>query len=157
MFLQTISDREGEDNMTNEKLKHSFLYEALEDIKTFQDMLTNSWSKYYGHLLIKIIGSDTIPFFLITTEGTMLSLSDAATQLETKYFRIEKIEKQSLTITVSLLRAFDLEDKETNTIKDVVRLEKSTAKAVVDLRYITAVQLLEPDLLVRKFYVESKW
>ena len=143
--------------MNNEKLKHSFLYEALKDIKTFQDVLTNSWSKYYGHLFIKIVGSDTIPFFLITTEGTLLSLSDTATQIETKYFRIEKIEKQSLMITVSLLRAFDIEDKETNTIKDVVRLEKSTAKAFIDLRYITAVQLLEPDLLVRKFYVESKW
>ena len=143
--------------MNNQRLKHSFLCEALEDIKTFQDVLTNSWSKYYGHLLIKIIGSDTIPFFLITTEGTMLTLSDAATQIETKYFRIEEIEKQSQTITVSLLRAFDLEDKETNILKDVVRLEKSTAKAIVNLRYITAVQLLEPDLLVRKFYVESKW
>ncbi|MFF5997078.1 hypothetical protein AAGS61_20440 [Lysinibacillus sp. KU-BSD001] len=143
--------------MKNEQQKHSFLCEALEDIKTFQDVLTTSWSKYYGHLLMKIVGSDTIPFCLITTEGTILSLSNATAQIETTYFRLEEIEKQSRHITVSLLRAFDLEDNETNMMKDVVRLEKSTAKATVDLRYITAIQLLDPDLLVRKFYVESKW
>ncbi|WP_431028580.1 hypothetical protein [Lysinibacillus sp. LZ02] len=143
--------------MKNEQRKQSFLCEALEDIKTFQDLLTTSWSKYYGHLLMKIVGSDTIPFCLITTEGTILSLSNATAQIETTYFRLEGIEKQSRHITVSLLRAFDLEDNETNMMKEVVRLEKSLAKATVDLRYITAIQLLDPDLLVRKFYVESKW
>ena len=143
--------------MEHENSKYDFLCEALEDLKTFQDLLTNSWSKYYGHLLTKIIGSDTIPFFLMTIEGVMLSLNDQMSDLETKYFRIENVEKQSRRITVSLLRAFDIEGNVTNTIKDVVRLEKTNAKVTVDLRCILAAQLLEPDLLCRKSYVESKW
>lgn len=133
------------------------LCEALEDIKKFQDMLTTSWSKYYDHLFIKMLGTDTIPFVLMTTEAKMLRLTDSTEKIDTMYFRIEEIDSVQKHLKVSLLRAFDLEDNETTSLKDVVRLEKTTATANVDLCFISAVQLVVTQLLSSEFYVESKW
>lgn len=142
--------------MKQDHAKHH-LCEALEDIKNFQDMLTTAWSKYYDHLFIKLLGTDTIPFVLMTTEAKMLRLTDSTEKIDTIYFRIEQIDREQKRLKVSLLRAFDWEDNETTSLKDVVRLEKTTAIANVDLRFISAVQLVVAQLLSREFYVESKW
>lgn len=140
--------------MKDENLRNG-LYDALFDLKRLQDLLANSWSKYYGHLFSKLVGSDTIPFYLITKECKPFKVINPKTHTETSYFRIEAIEKSQVTLT--LLRAFDLDDNDTNVIQDVMRLEKTEAKLTIDIRSMLAVQLLEPALLGGKFYIESKW
>ena len=143
--------------MKHENLKQNALWDALEDLKRLQDLLANSWSKYYGHYFTKLVGSDTIPCFLTTTECTLLRLHDLKSNLETSYFRLEEIEKSQQRITLSLLRAFDFEDNETNSTKDIARLEKTDVKVTVDLSSILAVQVLNPVLVGHNFYIESKW
>ena len=131
------------------------LYDALFDLKRLQDLLANSWSKYYGHLFSKLVGSDTIPFYFITKECKPFTVINPKTHNATSYFRIETIEKSQVTLTP--LRALDLDDKDTNVMQEVMRLEKTEAKLTIDIRSMLAVQLLEPALLGGKFYIESKW
>lgn len=133
------------------------LCEALEDLLKLQDMLTNAWSKYYGHLFIKLLGTDTIPFVLMTSKSTFFRLTDSVEQFETIYFRLESIEQVQKRIHVTLLRAFDVESNETDSLNETVRLEKTMAKASIDLRWISAIQLVDTKLFGREFYVESKW
>lgn len=141
--------------MKQDHTRHQ-LYEALEDIKKFQDALTNTWSKYYDHLLVKLLGTDTIPFVLMTKDSKLLRLTNSKEKVDTVYFRIESIEYQKKQLELTLLRAFDHEEKETTSMRDVVRLEKTAAVATVDLRYISAVQLVTAHYLTQDYYVE-KW
>ncbi|MGE7090458.1 hypothetical protein ACQKII_03150 [Lysinibacillus sp. NPDC048646] len=143
--------------MSIEKGRKHFVCEALYDIKALQDTITNFHSKYYGQLLVKIVGSDTIPLFLITNNGAHLRLIDTVKQFETEYFRIESVDKERCRGTISLLRAYDYEGNETNSIADVVRLEKTSTEKSIELNSISAIQLLNPDLLKRKIMIEPKW
>lgn len=140
-----------------EKGNKHFLCDALSDLKALQDTITDFNSKYYGQLLLKIVGSDTIPFILITNNGVHLKLIDKAKQFETEYFRIESIDKERCRGTVSLLRSFDFEGNDTNSIADVVRLERTSSEKTIELGFISAIQLLSPDLLQRKIIIEPKW
>lgn len=132
------------------------LYEALEDIKKFQDALTIR-SKYYDCLLIKIVGTDTIPFVLMTTESKLLRLSSSKEKIDTVYFRIEAIDHQQKVLNVTLLRAFDIEGNEVASMKGFVRLEKTTANATINLRYISAIQLVDVHYLTQESFIEEKW
>lgn len=114
-------------------------------------------SKHFGQLLVNIVGSDTIPFFLITHSGAHLRLMDTAKQFETEFFRIEAVDRERCRGIVSLLRAFDYEGKDTNHIGDVIRLEKTTTEKAIELSGISAIQLLKPDMLKGKFIIEPKW
>ncbi|WP_285397247.1 hypothetical protein [Lysinibacillus sp. fls2-241-R2A-57] len=114
-------------------------------------------SKYFGQLLVKIVGSDTIPFFLVTHNGTHLKLLDTVKQFETEFFRIEAIDRERCRGTISLLRAFDYEDRDTNLIADVVRLEKTSTEKSIELSGIYAIQLLKPEMLKGKLIIEPKW
>ncbi|MFJ7734067.1 hypothetical protein ACIQXF_19590 [Lysinibacillus sp. NPDC097231] len=143
--------------MNNEKRRNHFLCEALHDIKELQDVMKDFHSKYFGQLLVKIVGSDTIPFFLITHDGTHLKLMDTIKQFETEFFRIEAIDREHCRGTVSLLRAYDYEGHDTNLIADVVRLERTSTKKSIELCGISAIQLLKPDMLKGKFIIEPKW
>ncbi|KOS64231.1 hypothetical protein FJQ98_10185 [Lysinibacillus agricola] len=143
--------------MNSENRKNHFLCEALYDIKALQDVMKDFHSKYFGQLLVKIVGSDTIPFFLITHNGSHLKLMDTVKQFETEFFRIEAIDRERCRGTVSLLRAFDYEGHDTNIISDVVRLEKTSTEKSIELRGISAIQLLKPDMLKGKFIIEPKW
>ncbi|MEK4229080.1 hypothetical protein [Solibacillus sp. FSL H8-0538] len=134
-----------------------FLCESLCEIKELQDLIINFHSKYYGQLLVKIVGTDTIPFFLLTNNGVHLSLIDPVQQFETKYFRIESIDRELCRVTVSLLRSFDFEGNDTTSIADVVRLERTSTIKTVELTSILAIQLLNPNLLKRKIIIEPKW
>ena len=133
------------------------LYEALEDIKKIQDILTNTWSKYYDYWFINMLGTDTIPFTLMTTEAKLLCLRDEKEKIETNYFRIEEIDKQSHQMKVTLLKACDIEGSEASSLKDVVKLEKTKATAIVYLHSISAVQLVSTKLFDCEYYIESKW
>ncbi len=89
--------------MSIEKGRKHFVCEALSDIKALQDVITNFHSKYYGQLLMKIVGSDTIPLFLITNNGAHLRLLDTGKQFETEYFRIDLSIKSAV---VALFRCY---------------------------------------------------
>ncbi|KMY32771.1 hypothetical protein ACZ11_11825 [Lysinibacillus xylanilyticus] len=143
--------------MNNENTKKHFLCEALYDIKTLQDIIKDFHSKYFGQLLMKIVGNDTIPFFLITHDGTHLRLMDTVKQFETEFFRIEAIDREHCRGTVSLLRAYDYEGNDTNLTAEVVRLERTSSEKSIELSGISAIQLLKPDMLKRKFIIEPKW
>ena len=133
------------------------LCEALVDAKALQDLLANSWSPYFGHLFFKIVGSDTIPVLFMTKEGGRLCVSDVKTQMETSYFRIEEVNQALRRVRLSLLQGFNIEGQTINDLKDIVRLEKSSAEVWIDLRDIAAFQLLSPNLVGRVLYTESKW
>jgi len=143
--------------MNNENKRNHFLCEALYDIKALQDVMKDYHSKYFGQLLVKIVGSDTIPFFLIAQNGTHLRLMDTVNQFETEFFRIEAIDKELCRGTVSLLRAYDYEGHDTNLIAEVVRLERTSTVKSIELSSISAIQLLKPDMLKGKFIIEPKW
>lgn len=114
-------------------------------------------TKYYGKLLLKIVGTDTIPFFLITCTGDHLRLIDTVNQFKTDYFRIESIDKEHCCVTVSLLRPLDYEGNITNTVADVVKLERTSTKQTIEVACLSAIQLLNPDLLKCKDIIEPKW
>ncbi|MCH7322330.1 hypothetical protein LZ480_10550 [Solibacillus sp. MA9] len=141
--------------MNNENQKQHPLYGALNDLKQLQDLLTNSWSKYYGHFFEKLVGSDTIPFCFTTKECKLYTVVNPKTHTATSFFRLEAIEKSRVKLT--LLRAVDIEEQNTNVIKDVIRLEKTETQMTVDLGSMLAIQLLEPALLSKNTYIESKW
>lgn len=140
-----------------EKGKKHFVCEALSELKALQDSITGFQSKYFGKLLLKIVGSDTIPFLLITNNGGRLRLVDNEKRVATEHFRIESVDKEYCRVTVSLLRAFDYEGKDTNLIADVVRLERTSIEKTIELCSITAIQLLNTDLFDEKFIIEPKW
>ena len=143
--------------MSMEKGKKHFVCEALSELKTLQDSITGFQSKYFGQLLLKIVGSDTIPFFLITNNGGRLRMVDNEKKVATEYFRIESVDQVYCRATVSLLRAFDFEGNETNLIADVVRVERTAIEKTIELGKITAIQLLNTDLLEGNFIIEPKW
>ncbi|MFJ7736306.1 CotY/CotZ family spore coat protein [Lysinibacillus sp. NPDC097287] len=133
------------------------LSEALCDLIALQDLISNYQSKYYGQYLVEIIGGDTIPLLLITNKCAPLRLLDKTMQLETMFFRIESIDKECCCVTVTLLRAYDYEGHHTNSIVDVVRLERTTTERTIELCGIVAIQPLSPDLLKRNIIIEPKW
>ncbi|MFJ7182987.1 hypothetical protein [Lysinibacillus xylanilyticus] len=142
--------------MNNENKKKHFLCDALYEIKTFQDMIKDFHSKYFGQLLMKIVGSDTIPFFLTRHDGTHLRLMDTVQQFETEFFRIESIDREQCRGTVSLLRAYDYRGHDTNLMAEVIRLERTSSEKSIDLSCISAIQLLNPDMLKGKCIIEPK-
>ncbi|WP_391206836.1 CotY/CotZ family spore coat protein [Psychrobacillus sp. L4] len=143
--------------LSSERKSEHCLCEALYELKSFQDLLKDSQTKFYGHLLAKIIGTDTIPFFLITKTGDPLSLIDTDESFETNYFRIESIDREKCCTTISLLRPLDIEGNLSNSLCDVVRLEKTSTCKVVDLSCVCAIQPLDTELLTRKIIIEPKW
>lgn len=143
--------------MSIDKEKKHFLCEALSELKELQDSIIDYHSNYYGQLLLKIVGSDTIPFFLIMDNGVRLRITDTVKHFETEYFRIESIDKERCCGTISLLRPFDVEGNDTKSIADVVKLERTSTKISIELDCLSAIQLLNLDLLKGKIIIEPKW
>ncbi len=131
--------------------------DALFELKLLQDLLKNSQTKFFGSLLEKLVGTDTIPFLLVTQKGDLLSLHNAMEGIETKFFRIESVDLENCSATLSLLRPLDMEGDLTNAPCDVVRLEKTSICKVIDVTSICAIQLLEIEMLKRKIIIEPKW
>lgn len=143
--------------MGGERESNHGLCDALYELKLFQDLLENSRTKFFGRLIGKIAGTDTIPFLLISKNGDPLSFSNRDECFETSYFRIESIARDTCCSTISLLRPLDIEGNFTNSFCDVVRLEKTSICKTVDLSRICAIQLLDTELLTRKIIIEPKW
>ncbi|WP_332651460.1 hypothetical protein [Lysinibacillus sp. 54212] len=143
--------------MAVENGNEHFLCKALQDLKYTQDLLTNTHSPYYGNLLAKIIGTDTIPFFILTNTGKNLTVYNAPFDCNAMYFRIESVECDRNCLKVSLLRSFDIYGDDCQLINEVVKLEKTPTVHTIDLSLITAIQLCDTSLLKNNIFIESKW
>lgn len=139
--------------MCGQKRNHPLLA-AFEELLRIQHQLLYR-SSYFGELFHKLLGTDTIPFLLMTTDGTILRQSYKALHVATCYFRLEAVEQER--IYVSLLRAFNEEDRETNSVRNIARFEKTAAKVWIELRQVSAIQLVDARLLSVQYVVESKW
>lgn len=143
--------------MSTEVKSNQCLCDALIELKLLQDLINNSQTKFFGSLLSKIVGTDTIPFLLITAKGDPLSFWSTEECFESSYFRIESIDIETCCIKVSLLRPLDIEGNYSNSFCDLVRLEKTSICKNIDLSCFCAIQLLETELLKRKIIIEPKW
>ena len=136
---------------------------AFHELKRLQDYITNVEFPLYGNFLIKLVGLDTIPFYLYNKEGRLTLMGTDTRKdgkkdcFETSFFRMEEIDQESSCVTVSLLRPLNIHDKDTNHHCDVFTLRKTSECVVIDLNCICAIQLLEPELLKRKIIIEPKW
>jgi len=136
---------------------NSCICEAFYELKILQDLLQNSQTKFFGNLLAKIVGTDTIPFLLTTTKGDLLTKSGMKEGFETNYFRIEFVDLEKCYVTISLLRPIDIEGNVTTVPCDVIRLEKTSICTIINTSNICAIQTLEPKMLTRKVIIEPKW
>ncbi|MBY0121271.1 CotY/CotZ family spore coat protein [Bacillus sp. S/N-304-OC-R1] len=148
--------------VSNDKLDN--ICEALSEIKELQDLLTNSSTKYFGNLLGKIAGVDTIPLLLLRKSGPLThkvfivnEKTGKRESFESSYFRLDSINKESRRAWVSVLCPLDFKGDPTNAVQDVIKLIKTSTIIEVDLNLIFAVQLVDTELLKRKIIVEPKW
>lgn len=139
------------------------LCEVFHELKSLQDYLVNSTTKYFGKILTKLVGVDTIPFYLLTKKG-LLTLSGIdrnektgkEEKFKTHYFRIESIDEETCSISVSLLRPFDVYGNDAYSVCEVMKLKKTPACEQVELSDIFGIQLVEVELLKRKIIIEPK-
>lgn len=141
-----------------------YICEALIEIKELQDLLTNSSTKYFGHLLSKIAGVDTIPLLLLKKNGPLshkiIKINETTGKrepFESSYFRLESIDKENYRAWVSILCPLDIKGEPINSVGDVIKLIKTPTIIEVDLTLIFAIQLVDTELLKRKIIVEPKW
>ena len=143
--------------LNSERLSEHCVCEALFELKTLQDLIQESKTKFFGSLLAKIVGTDTIPFLLVTQKGDFLNLQSIMEGISTSYFRIETVDVEDCCATISLLRPLDIEGEQTNSFCDVVKLERTSICKVIDITCICAIQPLDTEMLKRKIIIEPKW
>ncbi|MGE6260164.1 CotY/CotZ family spore coat protein [Heyndrickxia sporothermodurans] len=138
--------------------------EALLELKSLQDLLEKSKTKYFGKLLFQLVGVDTIPIFLYTNDGLLTQMGvdiDYKTGKEytftSNYFRIESIDEEKFYASLSILCPLDIHGDVTQHHCEVMKLIKTTTCTEVDLSCIRAIQTLDLDLLKRKIIIEPKW
>ncbi|GIN83972.1 hypothetical protein J6TS2_03580 [Heyndrickxia sporothermodurans] len=138
--------------------------EALLELKSLQDLLEKSKTKYFGKLLFQLVGVDTIPIFLYTNDGLLNQMGvdiDYKTGKEytftSNYFRIESIDEEKFYASLSILCPLDIHGDVTQHHSEVMKLIKTTTCTEVDLSCIRAIQTLDLDLLKRKIIIEPKW
>ena len=149
--------------MRNESENKHCLCEALLELKTLQDFLANTSTKYFGKLLPKIVGTDTIPFLLITKdgllelEGNVVNDNNEDESFKTTFFRIETVNKVTCCATVSLLHPLSTDGESSLGLCDVMKLTKTSICIEIDLDCVCAIQPLETELLKRNIIIEPKW
>lgn len=138
--------------------------EALINLKELQDFIVNNSTPYFGNLLARIVGADTIPFLLHTENGLfeLMSFHHNKSHIEkecfvTSFFRIESIDREACCATISLLIPIDIHGDVTNSICDVMILRKTSTCRELDLSCFCAIQALDTDLLKRQIIIEPKW
>lgn len=140
------------------------LCEALFELKSLQDFLSNNSTKYFGKLLAKLVGTDTIPFLLLTKKGLF---SHKGTEInedngkieyfETTFFRIEAIDEERCCALITLLRPLNLRGDQNPKLSNVIKLTKTSICTDVHLASICAIQPLDTELLKRQIVIEPKW
>lgn len=138
--------------------------EALLELKAVQDLLTNSSTKYFGTLLSKIAGVDTIPIILLTKEGPLSHIvmdinENTGKQecFESTFFRLESIDLDTCCARITILRPLDIKGEHTNSICHVMRLVKTSTCTEIDLSCIYAIQTIDTELIKRRIIIEPKW
>lgn len=133
------------------------LCEVLKEIQHFQNIIEHTWTKHFDYLLLKIVGSDTIPMMLLTERGTALQLTDYENGFTTCYFRMENIDAARNLVTVSFLCPMSIEGEPVVRAEEVVTLKKTNKEATINIATLSGVRLLSTSLLSVNVFVESKW
>ncbi|MGM0904486.1 MAG: CotY/CotZ family spore coat protein [Bacillota bacterium] len=140
------------------------IFHALYELKRLQDYINELHSPFLGKLLSKLIGVDTIPFYLYDKDGRIEFFGTETRKKDglkecflTSFFRIEKLEESSNCATISLLRPLNIHGEDTNDPCDVVKLKKTSECVQIDLSCICAIQCLDAELLKREIIIEPKW
>ncbi|MBP3041249.1 hypothetical protein J9303_17430 [Bacillaceae bacterium Marseille-Q3522] len=138
--------------------------DALEELKCLQDFIIQSRTKYFGKLLSKIAGVDTLPFLLFSRDGPLklmgFYLNNSTKKEEcffTEFFRIEEMDSESCCATISLLLPLDIQGNFTDSLCDVMILRRTSTCVTVDLGCICGIQCMDSHLLKRKIIIEPKW
>ncbi|WP_174732467.1 CotY/CotZ family spore coat protein [Mesobacillus harenae] len=141
----------------------SCVCEALGELKEFQDMIAESNTKFFGRLLHKTIGTDSIPFLLFNQKGLLMLDGFGINQkkgkkehVKSQYFLLKEIDKANCRAKISLLKPMIIHDSSENLLCDVIKLEKTGVCIEIDLSGLCAIQLLDIDLLKRKIVIEPK-
>lgn len=149
--------------MSNVNENKYCLCEALFELKTLQDFLANTSTRYFGKLLPKLVGTDTIPFLLLTKDGLLelkgnvINHNNEEEFFHTTFFRIESVDKETCSATVSLLHPLSMDGESSLGLRDVIKLTKTSICIEINLNRIRAIQPLETELLKRKVIIEPKW
>lgn len=144
--------------------KDTCISDILNDIKELQDLIIHSKTKYFGRLLAKIAGVDTIPILLQTAECRLRLMGHYINEdnckeepFHTSLFRIEEIDKKANCASVSLLLPLNIHGEYTDDLCDTFLLRKTDVCSTIDLSCLCGVQPLDTDLMKRKIIIEPKW
>ncbi|WP_053362713.1 CotY/CotZ family spore coat protein [Bacillus sp. FJAT-27251] len=150
--------REKQSNMGN------CIGDALYELKKLQDFLAETTTPFLGKILGKLVGSDTIPFILLTNNGMFEwngVIYDEKTKKEecftTSFFRVDDIDKDSSCAKLTILRPYNIHKEHAKLLCDVVKLEKTPICVEVDISCFCGIQCLDTELLKRKIICEPKW
>ncbi|KKK39860.1 hypothetical protein WQ57_00770 [Mesobacillus campisalis] len=138
--------------------------DALFELKKLQDFLAETSTPFLGKLLGKLVGSDTIPFILLTKNGIFewegIVYNEKKKSQEcftTSFFRIDSIEKGSSCAKLTILRPYNIHKEPAKLLCDVVKLEKTPICIEIDISCFCGIQCLDTELLKRKIICEPKW
>lgn len=155
---------EASEKMNNEGCNQHNICNALIHLKKLQDFIMDHSTPYFGNLLSRIVGADTIPFLLHTESGLLEVMGSHYNNCHgekecfiTSFFRVESIDEEKCCATISLLLPIDIHGKVTNSICDVMILRKTSTCRVIDLSCFCAIQALDTEFLKRKIIIEPKW
>lgn len=126
--------------------KRSVLIQPMRELLVIQNQL-NEQSSYYGALLQTRLGTDTLPFLVMTAEGELLLIDNMYC------FRIEAISEQH--VLVLLLQSYSAEHVPTSSLRELCYVTKTERRAKIPLQQIAAIQLLNVPL--QQSIIAEKW
>lgn len=127
--------------------KKGVLQAPFQELLLIQNQLCQR-SNYFGFLLQNRLGTDTIPFALITYSGEPLCVNNK------RFFRLETVDDKE--ISLMLLEAYTADNLETTSAKNAVYLVKTEQIVRVSLKVVAGIQLSHLPLQGPNFF-ESKW
>lgn len=137
--------------------ERSRLIEVLTEIDYFQQIINKMKTKHFGHLLIKLVGTDTIPVMFITKRGEYLRLMSQESHYSTTFFRIEEVDEVKQMLSLALLCPLNMEGQPASRTDELMSLKKTTETIKLNIANIAAVQLASTTLLSTSIMIESKW
>lgn len=151
------------DNMMVEHRSDHCMTDALNELLKFQQFIQDYSIPYFGKLLGKIVGTDTIPIMLQTEDGFLQLMGidkkgdKHPSMFFTRFFRIEEVDIERNCAIVTLLRSLNIDGEDTDQLCDMVKLVKTNICETIDLSSLYGVQPLDPAYLRRKIIIEPKW
>lgn len=154
----------GGGSLDKEIEQKSCISDILTDIKELQDLIIHSRTKYFGKLLAKVAGVDTIPIILQTSDCRLKLMGHYINEhtcseepFHTVFFRIQEIDKKKNCATVELLLPLNIHGEYTDELCDTLLLRRTADCSTIDLSCLCGVQPLDTDLMKRKIIIEPKW